>query len=72
MQAAGFPCQGMGNGIVPDLEAAGSGSAKSLQYARIALTLSLQAITFNDVNQAQPWAKVVSGQLTIALNALPK
>lgn len=72
VQAAGFPCQGMGNGIVPDLQAAGSASAKSLQYAQIALTLALQAVTFNDVNAAQPWAKVISGQLTIALNALPK
>ncbi|HEV8353533.1 MAG TPA: hypothetical protein VGR24_04985 [bacterium] len=72
VQAVGFPCQGMGNGIVPDLQAAGSASAKSLQYAQIALTLALQAVTFNDVNAAQPWAKVISGQLTIALNALPK
>lgn len=72
VQAAGFPCQGMGNGIIPDLEAAGASAAKSLQYSRIALTLSLQAITFTDVNAAQPWAKVIAGQATIALNALPK
>lgn len=72
VQAAGFPCQGMGNGIIPDLEAAGASHAKSLQYARIALTLALQAITFTDVNAAQPWAKVISGQLTIALNSLPR
>jgi len=72
VQAVGFPCQGMGNGIIPDLQAAGSASAKSLQYARIALTLALQAVTFTDVDAAQPWAKVISGQLTIALNALPK
>lgn len=71
--AVGYPCQGMGNGIIPDLEAAsGSGVAKALQYSRIALTLSLQAVGFTDVNAAQPWAKVISGQLTIALNALPK
>jgi hypothetical protein len=73
VQAAGFPCQGMGNGIVPDLRAAsGPGVAKALQYSQIALTLALQAITFTDVNAAQPWAKVISGQLTIALNSLPR
>lgn len=71
VQAVGFPCQGMGNGIIPDLEAGTApGTAKALQYSRIALILALQALTFNDVNASQPWAKVISGQLTIALNAL--
>lgn len=71
--AVGYPCQGMGNGIIPDLEASsGAGAAKALQYSRIALTLALQAVTFTDVNAAQPWAKVIAGQATIALNALPK
>jgi hypothetical protein len=73
VQAVGHPCQGMGNGIIPDLRAAsGPGVAKALQYSEIALTLALQAVTFTDVNAAQPWAKVIGGQLTIALNALPK
>lgn len=71
--AVGYPCQGMGNGIIPDLEASsGAGAAKALQYSRIALTLALQAVTFTDVNAAQPWAKVIAGQATIALNALPR
>ncbi|HLE77197.1 MAG TPA: hypothetical protein VJA65_02170 [bacterium] len=73
VQAVGYPCQGTGNGIIPDLEASsGAGAAKALQYSRIALTLSLQAVKFTDVNAAQPWAKVIAGQATIALNALPR
>ncbi|HEY3249450.1 MAG TPA: hypothetical protein VGK88_14315 [bacterium] len=73
VQAVGFPCQGMGNGIIPDLKASSAqGAAKALQYSQISLILAQQAITFNDVNAAQPWAKVISGQLTIALNALGK
>ncbi len=71
VQAVGFPCQGMSNGIISDLKASTApGAAKALQYSQISLILALQAITFTDVNAAQPWAKVISGQLTIALNAL--
>lgn len=71
--AVGHVCQGQGNGIIPDLRASTlAGSAKALQYSQIALTLALQAVKFNDVDAAQPWAKVIAGQLTIALNALPK
>lgn len=68
--APGHVCQGQGNGIIPDLKASSArGAAKALQYSEIALTLSLQAIKFSDVDEAQPWAKVISNQLKIALDA---
>ena len=74
--AAGHVCQGQGNGIIPDLKAAtaagSAGAEKALKFANIALNLSLQAIKSTDVNEAQPWALVISRQLTEALNALGK
>jgi hypothetical protein len=69
----GHVCQGQGNGILPDLRASTlPGAARALQFSQIAHTLALQAVAFTDVDAAQPWAKVIAGQLTIALNALPK
>ncbi len=72
--AAGHVCQGQGNGIIPDLKAAVAAGAKgaetALKFADIGLKLSLQAIKMTDVNEAQPWALVVSRQLTIARDAL--
>ncbi len=72
--ATGNVCQGQGNGIIPDLKAAAAAGAKgadtALKFANIALNLSLQAAKMTDVNEAQPWALVVSRQLTGALNAL--
>ena len=73
-QEAGFPCQGQGNGIIPDLkEAVASkmpGADAALKEATLADTLAVQAITKNDVNEVQPWAKVVSQHLKAALDAL--
>ncbi len=73
-QEAGYPCQGMGNGIVPDLKAAAAsnvpGADAALKEANLAWTLATQAITKNDVNEVQPWAKVVSEHLKAALDAL--
>ena len=73
-QEAGFPCQGMGNGIVPDLKDAAAakmpGADAALKEANLAWTLATQAITKNDVNEVQPWAKVVSQHLKAALDAL--
>ena len=74
--AVGHVCQGKGNGIIPDLKAAGAAGAKgadtALKFANIALDLSLPASKMTDVNEAQPWALVISRQLTEALNALGK
>ena len=70
----GFPCQGMGNGIIPDLKAAVAekvpGADEALKQANLAWTLAVQGIAKNDVNEVQPWAKVVSNYLKAALNAL--
>ena len=71
---AGFPCQGMGNGIIPDLKdmvaAKVPGAAEALKQANLGETLAVQAIAKNDVNEVQPWAKVVSDHLKSALAAL--
>lgn len=74
VQAAGYPCQGQGRGILVDLRA-GSGAGmrgtdRALRYATIAHTLALQAIRMNDVNEAQPWAAVISRQLQIAFDSI--
>lgn len=73
-QEAGYPCQGQGNGIIPDLkEAVASkmpGAEAALKEANLAETLAVQAATKNDVNEVQPWAKVVSQHLKAALDAL--
>jgi len=72
--AAGNPCQGQGNGIVPDLTAAAArgvpGARAALQDANIALTLALRAQSMADVNEAQPWTKVVAEYLQKASDAL--
>jgi hypothetical protein len=71
---AGFPCQGMGNGIIPDLKDAVAahvpGAADALKQANLAWTLAVQAEAKSDVNEVQPWAKVVSDHLKAALSAL--
>ncbi len=73
-QAVGYPCEGQGGGIIPDLkEAAASkmpGADKALKEANLAWTLAVQALAKNDVNEVQPWAKVVAQHLKAALDAL--
>ncbi len=72
--AAGVPCEGQGNGIIPDLKDAVAakvpGADKALKQANLAWTLAVQGIAKNDVNEVQPWAKVVSNYLKASLAAL--
>ncbi|HLW60331.1 MAG TPA: hypothetical protein VKV57_10475 [bacterium] len=72
--SAGYPCQGMGNGIIPDLKAQVAakvpGADEAMKQAMLAWTLAKQGIAKNDVNEVQPWAKVVSDYLKAALQAL--
>lgn len=67
VQAAGYPCNGQGHGILPDLKAAVAahvpGAQEAWNDANIALTLAMQAQGMSDVTQAQPWAKVVAEYL---------
>lgn len=74
VQAAGYPCQGQGNGALVDLRAAVTagmkGAERALKFTNIAHTLALQAVRMNDVNEAQPWAMVISRQLQIAFNSI--
>ena len=71
---AGYPCQGMGNGIVPDLKDAVAakvpGAEAALKQANLAWTIAVQAEAKSDVNEVQPWAKVVADHLKAALDAL--
>lgn len=73
--AGGNPCQGQGNGVIPDLQAvqaAGVGGAeKALRFVNAAQVLLVTALQSNDVNQVQPYATVISNQLKQALAALP-
>lgn len=74
VQASGYPCQGQGHGILPDLNAAVAagvpGAASALQDAQIALNLSMQTQGMNDVDAAQPYARVVAEYLTKASTVL--
>jgi hypothetical protein len=69
-QQAGNPCQGQGNGIIPDLKAAVMhmvpGADKALQEAQTCQMLALQAIASTDINMSQPYALVVSRHLQAA------
>jgi len=73
--APGNPCQGQGNGILPDLQAAqGAGAAgaeRALKFVNAAHTLILTALQSNDVNLVQPYALVISNQFKQAMAALP-
>ncbi len=73
-QEAGYPCQGQGSGIIPDLKQAAAakmpGADKALKEAMLAWTLAVQAVAKTDVNEVQPWAKVISQHLKAALDEL--
>ncbi|MDQ7828006.1 MAG: hypothetical protein QN122_05350 [Armatimonadota bacterium] len=72
--AAGHPCQGQGNGIIPDLQRAVSagarGAERAMVFVRAAHTLALQALKSNDVNEVQPFAIVVARNLQQAMAVL--
>ena len=74
VQAVGYPCQGQGKGIMPDLKTAVSrmvpGAQAAWNDANIALILAMQAKGMTDVAQAQPWAKVVAEHLAKASDEL--
>ncbi|MHB8732809.1 MAG: hypothetical protein ACYDAB_13575 [bacterium] len=74
VQAAGYPCNGQGHGILPDIKAAVAsnvpGAKAAWDDANIALNLAKQASGMTDVTQAQPWAKVVAEYLVKASNDL--
>jgi len=73
-QAAGYPCQGQGFGIIPDLTTAAAGGVKgaerALRLAKAAREVAQQALASKDVNEVQPFAKVIATNLQLALDAL--
>ena len=72
--AAGYPCQGQGNGIIPDLKAAADAgdqaAVRALRFANVADKLAVNVLTFTEVDAAQPQKKVVANNAQLALNAL--
>ncbi len=70
--AAGFPCKG--NGIIPDLTAAAGagvrGAEAALGSAKVAWNVAQRALTLKDVNEVQPFAKVIASYLQKALDSL--
>jgi hypothetical protein len=72
--AAGYPCQGQGNGAIPDLKdavaAKTAGADVALKEASVALKLAVDAMTMSTVTEVQPWARVCAQHLKAALNAL--
>lgn len=74
--AVEYPCQGQGNGIIPDLQAAVSqgvpGAQRALEDATIAWALAVKAMGMTDVNEARPWALVVAKYLKMASDDLGK
>lgn len=73
--AAGYPCQGMGNGVVRDLQTAVAanvaGADRASRYVSVAWNLIVTALKSNDVDEVQPYAKVIAAQLKLALDSLP-
>ena len=67
---AGDPCEGQGNGIIPDLQVAAQhdlpGANAALEEAQACQALARQALSSNDLNEAQPYALVVSRHLQTA------
>ncbi|HLN14026.1 MAG TPA: hypothetical protein VK587_12595 [bacterium] len=70
LASVGYPCQGQGNGIIPDLKVAVMhmvpGSSAALQEAETCQMLALQAVASKDINEAQPFALVISRHLQTA------
>ncbi len=74
------PCEGQGNGIIPDLKdqaaAKVPGAQEALMQATLALNAAVQGMAksnFNDPGygyEAKQWAKLVASYLKVALNAL--
>lgn len=68
--AAGNPCQGQGNGIIPDLTARGAAAAKALATAREANAAALDAMKQAALAQAKAGATKVANLLGTALKEI--
>ncbi|MGH2348188.1 MAG: hypothetical protein ACRDFT_01830 [bacterium] len=68
----GNPCEGQGNGIIPDLTARGAQGAKALAKAREANTAALAALKVTALAQAKVGATNVANLLSAAMKELPQ
>ena len=70
LASAGYPCQGQGSGIIPDLQVAVMhnvpGASSALQEVQTCQMLALQAAASTDLNQSQPYALVIARHLQTA------
>jgi hypothetical protein len=74
VSSAGNPCQGQGNGVIPDLKAAAAanvpGAKAALDDAMAALKLALQGEGTNDVTQAKALAAQTAQHLNQATSKI--
>lgn len=72
--AAGVPCEGQGNGAIPDLQAAEKAGDKvagrALRLVNPADKLAVNILRFTELDAAQPQTKVVAKQIKQALDVL--
>jgi len=64
------PCKGQGNGIIPDLKAAGSPAANALQHVQEADSLALSSLAITDPNKLRSNINEVVNHLEEAKSAL--
>jgi hypothetical protein len=64
------PCKGQGNGIIPDLRAAGSPGANALQHVEMADSLAVSSLTITDPSKLRSNINEVVNHLEEAKNAL--
>jgi hypothetical protein len=64
------PCKGQGNGIIPDLKAAGSPGANALQHAQEADGIAVSSLTITDPSKLRSNINEVVGHLEEAKSAL--
>lgn len=71
--AGGYPCQGQGSGVIPDLQAAANAgdkaAARALRFANVADKLAVNVLKFTEIDAAQPQMKVVANNVQQALDA---
>lgn len=64
------PCKGQGNGIIPDLKAAGTSGANALQHAQEADSIAVSSLGVSDINTLRSNINEVVNHLEQAKAAL--
>jgi hypothetical protein len=73
-RSSAYPCEGQGNGIIPDLKSAVArgvpGARAALDDTMIAWNLAIKTRQMTEVNETQPWAGVIARYLQKASSDL--